>query len=58
MLELERLAESYAAKWRADGHDEDPTDEAMAGAFASCVRPPWHKEYPAIRAAILRGGDR
>lgn len=49
-------APRYAAKWRADGHTGDPTDDALAVAFAGCVRPAWREEYPAIRRAILEGG--
>lgn len=45
-------AERYAAKWRADGHDEEPTDEALRAAFAHCVRPARPYEYDAIRASI------
>lgn len=47
-----RLAESYAAKWRADGRTGEPTEDRLRRAFAHCVRPPKEAEYPAIRAAI------
>lgn len=52
MLPLQRLAEAYAAKWHADDHTEEPTDEALATGFARCVRPARPSEYDAIRAAI------
>jgi len=52
-------AEGFAAKWLAE-HDcaepprvGYPTDEAMAAAFAGCVRPPDARLYPLIRERIL-----
>lgn len=49
---MKATTEMYAAKWRADGHTEEPTDEALREAFAHCVRPARADEYPAIREAM------
>ncbi|QDN54076.1 hypothetical protein [Streptomyces sp. S1D4-20] len=45
-------AVKYAGKWWADQHTEEPTDEALRAAFASCVQPPRPELYPLIREAI------
>lgn len=49
---LAHHARKYAAKWRADGHHGEPTDDALREAFARCVRPAKPDEYDDIRAAI------
>jgi hypothetical protein len=62
----ERRVEMFAAKWFADEHTEEPTDAALAAAFARCVKPPKAVLYPLIRARLtcrdsgcdLRVGDR
>ena len=45
-------ARKYAAKWRADDHEDEPTDGRLRRAFAYCVRPAKPEEYAAIRKAI------
>jgi hypothetical protein len=46
------LARKFAAKWRADEHAEEPTDEALRAAFATCAKPPRQDIYPLIREQI------
>jgi predicted RNA methylase len=48
-----KVAAMFAAKWRADEHTEEPTDAAMAKAFATTVRPGLAAQhYPLIRKHI------
>jgi hypothetical protein len=45
-------AQAFAAKWSADEHTEDPTDDALREAFKTCVKPPKPDLYPSIREKI------
>lgn len=45
-------AQRFAAKWFADEHTVEPTDEALCEAFKSCVKPPKPNLYPDIRVFI------
>lgn len=47
-----RRAQMFAAKWLADDHAEEPTDEALQAAFQLCAKPAKPELYPAIRDAI------
>ncbi|MEU6462199.1 hypothetical protein [Streptomyces sp. NPDC046976] len=47
-----RRAEGFAAKWWAEQHTEEPTDDRLRTTFANCVKPPRPELYPAIREAI------
>ncbi|MGX1267999.1 hypothetical protein [Streptomyces phaeoluteigriseus] len=47
-----RRAVGFAAKWWAEQHTEEPTDEALRATFAHCVKPPRPELYPVIRKAI------
>ncbi|MER6616357.1 hypothetical protein [Streptomyces xantholiticus] len=47
-----RRAAGFAAKWWAEQHTEEPTNEALRTVFANCMKPPRPELYPAIREAI------
>ncbi|MGA5453850.1 hypothetical protein ACPCVO_45275 [Streptomyces umbrinus] len=51
-VKARRRAVGFAAKWWAEQHTEEPTDEALRATFAHCVKPPRPESYPAIREAI------
>ncbi|MFM9629779.1 MULTISPECIES: hypothetical protein [Streptomyces] len=45
-------AVGFAAKWWAEQHTEEPTDEALRATFTHCVKPPRPELYPVIRETI------
>lgn len=47
-----RWAEGFAAKWWAEQHTGEPTDDALTAVFAHTVKPPKPEAYPLIREAI------
>ncbi|GAB2966013.1 hypothetical protein GCM10023080_029780 [Streptomyces pseudoechinosporeus] len=58
-LKARTRAFAFSGKWRAEteyqratGQPDEPTDEVLEVAFATCVKPPKRELYPLIRAEI------